>query len=128
MIKQRLIGRSNLRVKLRDDIVIEKFKSGDQDAHLYIGYECNFLRKRGLSKEAKYDGEYPTLPTEHIRQCRHKAHRALDRIWKDRKKKGEYYAFMSGVFKKDFHWGMVRSDEEADKALELTLDYLGGKE
>lgn len=76
----------------------------------------------------KHDGEYPTLPTEHIRQCRHKAHRALDRIWKDRKKKGEYYAFMSGVFKKDFHWGMVRSDEEADKALELTLDYLGGKE
>lgn len=56
MTKQRLIGRSNLRVKLRDDIVIEKFKSGDQDAHLYIGYECNFLRKRGLSKEAKYDG------------------------------------------------------------------------
>lgn len=55
MIKQRLIGRSNLRVKLRDDIVIEKFKSGDQDAHLYIGCECNFLRKRGLSKEVKLD-------------------------------------------------------------------------
>ena len=73
----------------------------------------------------KYEGEYPTLPTEHIRQCRYKAHRALDRIWKDRKKKGEYYAFMSGAFKKDFHWGMVRSDEEADKALGLTLDYLG---
>lgn len=73
-----------------------------------------------------YQGEHPTLPSKHIRQCRRKAHQALDSIWKDRKKKAKYYAFMSDNFNKNFHWGEVKSDSEADKALKLTMDYLGG--
>lgn len=75
-----------------------------------------------------HDGEYPTLPTAHIRSCRRRAHRALDRIWRDRAKKSKYYGFMSNHFGKDFHWGMVRSDEEADEALELTIDFMSGEE
>ena len=31
---------------------------------------------------------------------------------------------MNEQFKKVFHWGEVRSEEEATKALEVTMDYL----
>ena len=73
----------------------------------------------------KYDGERVVLPTKHIRNCRHEAHRALDKIWKDRKKKTKYYAYMSNRLGRNFHWGEVECDEVADKALELTLNFLG---
>lgn len=72
----------------------------------------------------RYDGEMPTLPTEYIRSCRYKAHRALDEVWKDKKKRGEYYSFMSNEFKRDFHWGTVKNDNEADEALSKTLEFL----
>lgn len=74
----------------------------------------------------KYEGERPVLPTRHIRSCRYKAHRALDKIWRDRNKRSEYYKYMSDCFDKNFHWGEMMSDEEADKALRLTLDFLLG--
>lgn len=77
-----------------------------------------------------YPGEYPTLPTEHVRQCRYAAHRALDKIWQDRKAKKAFYKYMSKIYNREFHWGLVRDDHEADEALEYTLDYLkkGGEE
>ena len=31
---------------------------------------------------------------------------------------------MNKQFKKTFHWGEMRSEEEAAKALEVTMDYL----
>lgn len=73
----------------------------------------------------KYEGERIVLPTKHIRICRYMAHRALDKIWKDKKKKAEYYTYMSNRLGRDFHWGEVECDEVADKALELTLNFLG---
>lgn len=73
----------------------------------------------------KYVGEYPVLPSEHIRKCRHEAHMKLNNIWKDRKRRGEYYSYMSSIFKKDFHWGTINNDEEADTALEYTLKFIG---
>lgn len=76
----------------------------------------------------KYDGEYPVIPTKHIRLCRYQAHRALDKIWKNRSQRAKYYQYMSNCFGRDFHWGELKSEEEADKALELTLNYLGGGE
>jgi hypothetical protein len=71
-----------------------------------------------------YQGEEPVIPTKYIRECRHYAHRALDRIWHNKKLKNKYYAYMNEQFKKVFHWGEVRSEEEATKALEVTMDYL----
>ncbi len=75
----------------------------------------------------RYDGEYPTLPSKHIRWCRYTAHRKLDKIWRNRHKKGKYYGYMSDMFKRDFHWGMIKSNEEADKALEYTIKFLEGE-
>lgn len=72
----------------------------------------------------RYKGEYPTLPTEHVRHCRYQAHQALDKIWKNAAKRGKYYRFMSDHFGKDFHWGLVRSNDEADEALEMTLKFM----
>lgn len=76
----------------------------------------------------RYKGEHPTLPTAQVRSCRYKAHRALDKIWRDKAKKGEYYKFMSDHFGKDFHWGMVRSNDEADEALKMTLKFMKEEE
>lgn len=72
----------------------------------------------------QYEGERPVLPTKHIRSCRFIAHRKLDAIWKDRKKRAEYYKYMSDHFNRDFHWGELSSDEEADEALNLTSKFL----
>lgn len=76
----------------------------------------------------RYDGERVVLPTKHIRSCRYKAHRALNKIWKDKRKKAKYYTYMSDKLGRSFHWGEVECNEVADKALELTLDFLGGEE
>lgn len=75
----------------------------------------------------KYEGEKPTLPTKHIRSCRYSAHRALDKIWKDQKKRSEYYGYMSKKFDRDFHWGEIKTDEDADEALRITLEFLEDK-
>ena len=76
-------------------------------------------------------GEHPVLPTEHIRRCRRKAHALLDTIWKDKKLKNKYYSRMSNLYNRNFHWGEIRSDTEADEALEHTatiIKQLGGEE
>ena len=90
--------------------------------------EINFRCPICGNYTGKHDGEYPTLPTAHIRSCRRRAHRALDRIWRNRAKKSQYYSFMSAHFGKDFHWGMVRCEEEADEALKLTIDFMSREE
>lgn len=71
-----------------------------------------------------YQEEKPVIPTKYIRNCRYTAHRALDKIWHSKKLKKKYYAYMNKQFKKVFHWGEMRSEEEATKALEVTMDYL----
>lgn len=92
-------------------------------------YDLDFIKCPECGNyTGKYEGEQPVLPTKHIRSCRYKAHRALDRIWKDRKERAGYYQHMSARFGRDFHWGEIMNDDEADKALELTLDFLGDKE
>lgn len=91
-------------------------------------YNLKFVRHSECGNyTGYYQGEYPTLPNKHIRQCRLMAHRMLNSIWKDRKNRKKYYAFMSNNFNKSFHWGEIKSDSEADKALKLTMDYLGEK-
>lgn len=71
-----------------------------------------------------YQGESIVIPTKHIRVCRHTAHRALDKIWHSRKQKNKYYAYMGKKFKRTFHWGEIKNEEEADRALTMTLEYL----
>ena len=71
-----------------------------------------------------YDGEYPTLPNEYIRRKRHDAHRRLDAIWRNRKLKARYYKYMSDAFNREFHWGMIRNIEDADKAYYKTINFL----
>ena len=92
-------------------------------------YDLSFLRCPFCGNyTGRYDSEKAVLPTKHIRSCRYKAHRTLDKIWRDRKQRAKYYKYMSDCFGRDFHWGEVECDEVADKALELTLNYLGGEE
>lgn len=38
--------------------------------------------------------------------------------------KGKYYKYMSSIFGKDFHWGMVKDKDEADKALDCTIKFI----
>lgn len=109
----------------RKDVDCEVVKGDVIYPHRPDLYDLNFVRCPICGNYTGiHDGEYPTLPTAHIRSCRRRAHRALDRIWKDRNKKSKYYGFMSAHFGKDFHWGMVRCSEEADEALELTIDFM----
>lgn len=109
----------------RKDVDCEIVKGDVIYPHRPDLYDLNFVRCPICGNyTGRYEGEYPTLPTAHTRSCRRRAHRALDKIWSDRNKRGEYYNFMSNRFGKDFHWGLVRSDEEADKALELTIDFM----
>lgn len=72
-----------------------------------------------------YAGESITIPTPTIRQDRFTAHAFLDRIWNDKTEKARYYKFMSKAFKRDFHWGEIRTDNESIKALEKTADFFG---
>ena len=71
-----------------------------------------------------YQGEKPVIPTKKIRECRYTAHRALDKIWHNKKQKKKYYAFMNEQFNKSFHWGEMKNEAEAMKALKVTMDFL----
>lgn len=51
-------------------------------------------------------------------------HHTLEKIWHSRKQKNKYYAYMGKKFKRTFHWGEIKNEEEADRALTMTLEYL----
>lgn len=88
-------------------------------------YSLSFLRCPICGNyTGKYKGEKAVLPTRYMRECRYKAHRALEKIWKHRKLRGAYYKYMSDRFGRDFHWGEVECDEVATIALELTLNFM----
>ena len=109
----------------RKDVNCEMVKGDVIYPHRPDLYDLDFVRCPICGNyTGKYEGEHPTLPTAHIRFCRRRAHRALDRIWKDKAKRSKYYAFMSKHFGKDFHWGLVRSDDEADEAFEYTIHFM----
>lgn len=111
------------------NVALELVGGKDIYPHREDLYHLEFWRcPKCKNYTGKYEGEYPTLPSDHIRKCRYIAHRQLDSIWRDRKLKGEYYSYMSNIFKRDFHWGMVRSDKEADRALYYTQEFLDKEE
>lgn len=88
-------------------------------------YRLNFVRCPICGNYAGiYKGEKISIPTKYMRKCRYKAHMVLNKLCNDRKEMGKYYKYMSTRLGKDFHWGETESDEEANRALSLTYEFL----
>ena len=108
-----------------DDVLCELVSGKDIYPHREDLYSKEFWRCPNCGNyTGKYNGEYPTLASAYIRDRRRFCHEELKSIWKDRNLRGKYYGYMSNIFKRDFHWGTVRSNAEADKALEHTIKFL----